>query len=155
MLENITNIVFSAIVGFLLNLLGRFIVKELNRLTGYIQVNEGNGKIEIVIENKADDIERSFNFVITDKGKPLWGGMEKISPHGVKVIAVEIHAFKAFKEAKEIRLATGIRDKRKKKSRNKFDQFYSVEVIKEKEIKKGLVEYYKWAKENNKEVYYD
>ena len=130
-------------------------VKELKWLKGYLQVNEGNGNIEIVIENMGYGVEQGFNFIITDKGRPLWGGMKTLTSRGVEVIKVDIHVFKAFKEAKEIHFTTGMRDERKKKNKNKYLQYYSVKIIKEDEIKEAVMEYYKWEKNNNKKVYYD
>ena len=156
MLEDIANI--TQIANFILNNLSRFKVsnaKELECLNGYLQLNKGNGNIEIVIENKSDDIEQFFNFIITDKGRPLWGSMKILKPRRLEVIPLETHVFKAFKEAKEIHFTTGMRDERKKKSENEYLQYYSVKIIKEDEIKEAVMEYYKWEKNNNKKVYYD
>ena len=130
-------------------------LKGIKTLSGYLQLNEGNGHIEVVVENRGH-AEKHLSFVMDDKGNKLGVfAKEKLKPFAVKVIPIEKSCFKRLREeVQEIYLSNGMRkSKRKKEWKNDLDKLCNVGIIKRGEIIKVIEKHFKWVKKNE-QVYF-
>ena len=143
------NIIVVCLLGFVVGRVQISLYRGMNELAGYIRLAvplpNSDAVFNIIIENRGYT-EQRFNIIRTDKGELLDGVLEKVKPQSVVIIPLNNKYLPVLRRAKEIYLLNGLRRKKGIKSNNNLDQWQSVKIIKEKEIKEALMEYDKKAK---------